>query len=282
MNDITKFESNLFEKYKEFGSTDYSRTNNEKFSERQKELLHLALNMTIVNPKFKMENFVTNGKMTPYSTIKQYMLELKAIEEATENFEFGLKKSQIEIDVLKIKLEREPDPLQKLLYEGEINLKEKDITQSKRRVKQLYIEREQYLELIEEFEADPANKTADGRSFLDIFETPEEDYYERQYWTVRLAKQAAMDLVSYGRVGHGNMDAITQMPKDLQNETLALAHQVSLKVEAASEFLRGESHKNLLELDREYRERVEKLSPQGHQEISYSSTEGNVNDVYRT
>jgi hypothetical protein len=54
-------------------------------------------------------------------------------------------------------------------------------------------------------------------------DTDEEDYYEAEYWTNRLAKQAATDLLFYGRVGTGNMDAILSMAPQQQTETLSLA-----------------------------------------------------------
>jgi hypothetical protein len=42
------------------------------------------------------------------------------------------------------------------------------------------------------------NRTVDGQSLMTVFNTPLEDEYEKQYWVVRFAKQAAMDLLSYG------------------------------------------------------------------------------------
>lgn len=89
---------------------------------------------------------------------------------------------------------------------------------------------------------------------MDIFGTPEEDLYEREYWVVRLAKQASMDISSYGRISAGNLDAITQMPEDMQTDSIALAHEFSLRLDNVSEALRGQVHQMLLQSDEKYRE----------------------------
>ena len=46
---------------------------------------------------------------------------------------------------------------------------------------------------------------------------------ERNYWITRMAKQAAMDLNTIGRISQGNMDSILMMPLPDVNETLGLA-----------------------------------------------------------
>ena len=46
---------------------------------------------------------------------------------------------------------------------------------------------------------------------------------ERNYWITRMAKQAAMDLNTIGRISQGNMDSILMMPLQDVNETLGLA-----------------------------------------------------------
>jgi len=48
----------------------------------------------------------------------------------------------------------------------------------------------------------------------------EDETEERKYWMARMSKQAAMDIVAYGRIGSGNMDSILLMPEEDQLETL--------------------------------------------------------------
>jgi hypothetical protein len=53
---------------------------------------------------------------------------------------------------------------------------------------------------------------------------------EREYWVTRMAKQAAMDLLTIGRISQGNMDSIVMMPLSDQEETVktALTYTASL------------------------------------------------------
>ena len=47
------------------------------------------------------------------------------------------------------------------------------------------------------------------------------------YWIARMGKQAAMDIISYGRIGSGNMTSIMDMPEEDQVETLGIAVKYS-------------------------------------------------------
>ena len=46
---------------------------------------------------------------------------------------------------------------------------------------------------------------------------------EREYWITRMAKQAAMDLSTLGRITQGNLDSILMMPLSEVKDTLSLA-----------------------------------------------------------
>lgn len=253
MNEIEKYNANLFSKYDNFKTHDRETTESSQLSDDQKDLVSTALNGTFVNPKFKMKYFVTSGQITPYSTIKQYMLELKAIEESFENYERGIKKLGLEIELLELKLAEETNAVKLTEMKIELTDKEYHFRQNKRRIQQLHIEREQWIELIEEFNASPQGMLADGRPLMSVLGTPEEDIHEREYWMVRLARQAAMDLSAYGRISAGNLDAIYQMPQEMMVQSLALAHEMSLKAENLSNLLRNEMQNDLEKNDPQFK-----------------------------
>ena len=75
--------------------------------------------------------------------------------------------------------------------------------------------------------------------------TSEEDVYESQYWTNRLAKQAACDMIFYGRINSGNMDAILMLSPDQQSETLALTVNFATKLQAYQGQLQSAADKQL-------------------------------------
>jgi hypothetical protein len=59
---------------------------------------------------------------------------------------------------------------------------------------------------------------------LEIYgDEEEEEKLEKEYWTERLGRQAALDMISYGRIGAGNMEAILQLDPDHQQETMQYA-----------------------------------------------------------
>jgi len=58
----------------------------------------------------------------------------------------------------------------------------------------------------------------------EFLNNPEE---ERKYWIARMGKQAAMDLLSTGRISTGNMDSIAMMEESDQVHTLQVAIQYS-------------------------------------------------------
>ena len=273
-NEIQQWSDNLFVKYAQYKSNDTASTNVKELSEDEKELVSRALNATFINPKFKMRHFVSSGQLTPYNTVKQWMLELKSIEEACENFEHMLKKFEIEKEILELRIAREQDDIERRVYQLELEKSTLQYKQNRRRLQQHYIEREQYVELLQEYLEGPNGKTPDGKSWLDVLGTPEEDYYEKEYWTVRLAKQAAMDMAAYGRIGAGNMDAITQLGPDQQKDTIALAHEVSLRVESVSNTLRNEVHNTLLQHDQNYAAMMQGKTPTDLNKIEF-----NVNDM---
>jgi hypothetical protein len=98
----------------------------------------------------------------------------------------------------------------------------------------------------------------------------EENKWEEHYWTVRLAKQAALDIVAYGRVGSGNMEAITQLPEDLRHQALALTHEVSLQLEALSNGFRQDVHEKLLATDPHYRTLMSDKRPEDLNKIEFN------------
>jgi hypothetical protein len=187
-----------------------------------------------------------------------------------------LKKMELEKEGLLLRLEVEKDPIQRNLVQLDLLKNEKEYKQNKRRLAQNYIEREQYIQLIEEFKAGPDAKTPDGKDWItEVFgNMEEENKWEQHYWVVRLAKQAAMDLVAYGRIGSGNMEAITQMGPGLQEETIALTHEVSLQLEALNNGLRQQVHDNLLQNDPNYRSLMHGKRPEDLNKIEF-----NVNDL---
>jgi hypothetical protein len=92
-------------------------------------------------------------------------------------------------------------------------------------------EKDRILELIRELCEGPQGTLPDGTKLMDVFGNEElEEELERQHWITRLAKQASMEMLAYGKIGTGNMDAIAMMdPKEI-GECLQLASDYTVRV----------------------------------------------------
>ena len=92
-------------------------------------------------------------------------------------------------------------------------------------------EKDAILELIRELCDGPQGVLPDGTKLMDVFGNKElEEELERQHWVTRLAKQASMEMLSYGRIGTGNMDAIAMLPPKEIGECLQLTSQYTARV----------------------------------------------------
>ena len=109
------------------------------------------------------------------------------------------------------------------MLQVDIDKNDYDITIYKRKMLQAEREINAFLDVVKHYA-----KTDEDLSFY-ANDNPEE---ERKYWIARMAKQAAIDVISYGRVGSGNMDSIAMMPEEDQVEALAMAMKYSGMVQA--------------------------------------------------
>ena len=107
---------------------------------------------------------------------------------------------------------------------------------------------------------------------MTVFNTPLEDEYEKQYWVVRFAKQAAMDLLSYGNISAGNLSSIVVLPPELQDEIFKVAHDYTAEMKAHQEEIREqmikqiEAEKKMInmppEVKKDQNTKIKKITPE--------------------
>lgn len=253
-------------------------------SEEEKELITKALNKEWTNPKYKLRYFVGQAQITPFSKFRQWLLEIKSKEESIENMEYEIAKYEIEVDRFQRMADEAHDDLDRRLAEVEKHNASRNLIMSKRRLQDWYLERQHLIDLLQEFTQSEEGKLPDGsgRTYWDILNTEEEDVYEAEYWTNRLAKQAATDMLFYGRVGTGNMDAILSMSPEQQAETLALTMNFSTQVQSYTQQLQHQAEE-ALKLNGSV-DNKELLAPKDEQQKLESNnkedSEEDINDVY--
>lgn len=206
-------------------------TDTSNLTSEEKNYIAYSISNDISLPAFKAEHFVGNAQITPYAKIKQYLLELSSREDVLEAIEYDARKCEVKIKRLK----KEAENLSGFDLE-EINIdiehEERNYKKYMHKLKLAYSERRTYLDLINKFNASPEGKYEDGRLLVDVVGDPEiAEKLEKQHWTYRMAKQSAMDMIAYGRIGVGNMDAIAMMQPDQQEAVLRLASEYVVRNE---------------------------------------------------
>jgi len=224
-------------------------TNTAFLTEEQRQLIAQSLNQKWVIPEFKVKNFIGNAQITPYAKIKQYLLELNTRESAVEAMEYEVQKIAFEIEIQQELKAETSSPAQKKLHDLEIVKLERVQRKSIVRLRDSYIERDMYLKLIEEFNNTPEAYTEDGRRLMDLIDIPEEaEKLERHYWTLRLAKQTALDMIAYGRAGVGNMEAVSMLETDQQYEVMQIACDYFVRNEMRTNSLLSNINENIQKL----------------------------------
>ena len=183
------------------------------------------------NPKFKMEHFVGGSMLTPYKRMHQYFAELRVKQDSFLHCDWELKKKEIELKIEERKYSQvKPDTLEQEYIELDLMNIRKDCKQYRDRMKQALIEKDDCLALIRELNESPEGKLPDGTFLIDVFGNKElEEKLEAEYWTVRLAKQCATEMLAYGKIGTGNLDAIAMVPPAMQKEVLKIATDYTVR-----------------------------------------------------
>ena len=182
-------------------------------------------------PKFKLKHFVGGSLITPFHHLKQLMLELRIRQDSFLHIEWEIKRKELEEAVEREKLANATDEREKKYIEIDLMQIVKDKKRHMESQEGALREKDRILECIREICDGPQGTLPDGTKLMDVFGNKElEEELERQHWVTRLAKQASMEMLAYGKIGTGNMDAIAMMaPKEI-NECLQLTSDYVVRV----------------------------------------------------
>lgn len=210
------------------------------------ELINFSLTKSNATPRFKLKYFVGGAQLTPYAMLKQWFMELRARQESIDSINIKYKKCQLLVRQEEEKLAVTTSELQKEFIQLEIADKKNDCIRYERQLRDVNSEKEDILNLIKDFCSSEFGKLPDGTPLLEVFGNKElEEELEHQYWTIRMAKQAALDVMFYGRVNSGNMDAILMMNEEQQKKVLSLATHHALQIDNGVNLLKEQAYKKL-------------------------------------
>jgi hypothetical protein len=178
----------------------------------QKDLAEFAMSYDHSQSEFKTKHFVGNAQITSYQKYKQFLLELRSREESIEMMVIQLEIKRAEVGVELERGEQSDLPAYRKLCSMNARDKEREVLLVERRLKSAIFERDQYVRLLEEMYTTGEAYLPDGTDLKDaITDIYLDAALERDHWISRLSKQAALDLVAYGQIGTGNMEAITML-----------------------------------------------------------------------
>lgn len=202
------------------GEIHLSKSFVDEFGLTKKELDVLSGSMRFNSgmTRYQCEHFVADSQLTPWRKVRQALMELETRYHAYMENRNSLRKAEILRKKLAISMDQEPDELNKELMQIDLEKNDYDIGIWKRKLRQSELELKYFLDVVDQY--------VDEDHPLEYFMTEHEEE-ERMYWIARMGKQAAMDIVSYGRIGAGNMTSIMDMPEQDQVKTLEVAVKYS-------------------------------------------------------
>jgi hypothetical protein len=216
------------------------------YTKSQQDILLYAANRHWGVPVFKIDNFVAGAQFTPFGKLRQLLLELGSRENLITDQELKIERVRLEIELEKELISQETSPAKIKLHELTIKEKERVLNNHKITISLLYEERDKHMMLIDRFNESEEGLLPDGRRIMDIIGNhEEEERLEAELWGIRLGAQAAYDLMFYGRVNSGNMEAIDQLPPQIREIALDHAVQKAIETNTHLEKLQVEVKKRL-------------------------------------
>ena len=174
--------------------------------------LFMKTNDSMPMDRLQVRSFVVAQAHTPYKQIQQCMMEIDGRKAGLKEHEFTMRELEADLAIYKEKIDKTPEGPQKEKYKIKLERVEWNYERKKNSRKRMEVEIGYLLEIYQEL----TNKL----SFEEMSENREQ--LELEYWQARMSKQAAVDLLSHGVVGVGNMLSIMDMPKETMEETLKL------------------------------------------------------------
>lgn len=203
-------------------------------TEKQKEWLEFSTEVDHSMPYFKIKHFVGDAQITAYQKYKQFLLEIRSREESLENLIMNIARQEAVIEVIYEDMEKITSPAQMKLKEFELITNRNDLLKLHRRLSQGYEERRSFILALQEMYDSGEAFLEDGTDLKDAIQDPKKvEALEEEYWKYRLGKQAALDMIATGKIGTGNMEAITMLDHADQVKTLNVAIDWATRVDGA-------------------------------------------------
>jgi len=187
--------------------------------------------------KFQIKHFVVGSQHNNFRQFKQILLEMEVRTTNVEQIELDMEKNRLEKNLQEENILKEESLAKKALILHEI--------------KKLDIGYENGLRSLERTKGELSflnNILTEFRSKIDVKELIDnQEMYETDYWIKRLASQAALELLTVGRIGVGNLEALMQMGTENFKMALVEATKITNEVKEQVKYLDMIGEQELLE-----------------------------------
>lgn len=208
----------------------------------KKDIIDFSLDFDYAYSHYQMGSYVVDVNITDWRKAKQCLIEIEHRTQSIEDRTYDDKKKAAQIEIKKEELAQETSPARKKLLEIEIEEFQNHLERNRRRIGQIENERDRF---IEEFKALMPDKTA----MEDMKNNIEEK--EREYWISRMGKQAAMEMLAYGKIGTGNLESIMHMPHQDQAKIIRGALEYTKQFETGIVAIEKDVEQRLLNMLKE-------------------------------
>tara|TARA_B100002019_G_scaffold195025_1_gene168880 strand:+ start:3505 stop:4311 length:807 start_codon:yes stop_codon:yes gene_type:complete len=182
------------------------------------QILDYSVKYASGQTKYQNEIFVGKTHVTKYRQVRQALLELENRTHSLKKIEFEIEREKVHIEHIEQCLEECNNEYERKLLEIDHKDKKIDVEIAERKYKRQVKESEHFIKMVQE-------ECETEEDLLRYWNDDDEE--EKKYWIARMGKQAAMDILSFGRISVGNLDSISMMPEEDQLKALSVGFQYS-------------------------------------------------------
>jgi len=194
---------------------------------------------------FQIKNFVVNAQLTPLKQLQQAAMEAQVREDNLKRSEHEIKKVELKIRVLELARSKSEDDLEQAQIDLDLHLAREKVINVKKELVRITRELKSFQDVLDFF-----NENYDIEKMIEMKDTLDIDY-----WVKRLSKQAAMDIISTGRIQSGNLSAMLDMPEEIfqicVKETYALTNRLAKVIPMPGLAAPTDSEEPLLKFDKD-------------------------------
>ncbi len=187
--------------------------------------------------EFQIKHFVVGSQHNNFRQFKQILLELEVRHSNKEQMILDMEKNRLERNLAEEKMLSETSPAQKAIYQFEIKKLDSGYENGMRAISRTDGEIDYLNNILKEF-----REKVDVKELMD-----NQEKYEHEYWIKRLAFQSALEMLTVGRIGVGNMEALIQMGPDNFKKALIETVRMSNEVKEQVKYLDMIGDKELIE-----------------------------------